>query len=384
VKGTIVVAGALAQRPFIGGHTWVFLQYLLGFRRLGWNVVFLDRIEPDMCVDAAGNPASLEDSINLRYLRDVMQRFGLGDSFALLYDGGRQSVGLSRAEVLDRVSGAAFLLNVMGFVDDEDVLAAAQRRVFLDIDPGFGQIWLDLGLHNVFAGHDDFVTIGENIGREGCEIPTCGLEWITTPQPVVLECWPVVQERGPFTSIATWRGAFAPLEYRGKTYGLRVHEFRKYFSMPTLSGQPFELALDIHPAEEKDIQALRDNGWQLVDPREVAADTESYREYIGRSGAEFMVAKSMYVDMHSGWLSDRSLCYLASGKPVVAQDTGLADLYRTGEGLLTFDDPESALQGVREIADNFDRHASAARALAEEYFDSDVVLSRLLNRLGVA
>src|SRR5688572_17509820 len=178
-RGTIVVAGSLAQRPRNGGHTWVFLQYLLGFRRLGWDVLFLDRLEPEMCIDADGHSCPIEESENVRYFLDVMERFDLGGAFALACDGGERFVGLSRQQVLERTAGAALLLNVMGFFIDEEIRAAAPKRVFLDIDPGFGQMWNELGLSDVFRGHDAYVTIGENIGRPECAIPACGLEWIT-------------------------------------------------------------------------------------------------------------------------------------------------------------------------------------------------------------
>lgn len=385
MKGTIVLAGSLAQRPGIGGHTWVFLQYLLGFRRLGWEVLFLDRLEPEMCRDATGESCGLDDSINLRYFLDVMEQFGFGHSYALLYDEGRRVIGLSRQQLRDRVADAACLINVMGFITDHDILSRSQCRVFLDIDPGFGQMWLDLGLHNTFANHDAVVTIGENVGHPDCVIPTCGLDWITTPQPVVLEVWPQTEPSDPaFTTIATWRGAFGPIDYQGKTYGLRVHEFRKYASLPRRSGLPFTLALDIHPSEVKDLAMLEANRWTVMNPATVASTPAAYQQFIQRSAAEFMVAKSMYVDTGSGWLSDRTLCYLASGRPVVVQDTGLTSLYPTGNGLLTFSDLEEALQRVAEVRRNYAHHQAAARALAEEYFDSDIVLNRLLHRLGIA
>lgn len=383
----IVIAGSLAQKPRHGGHTWVFLQYLLGFKRLGWDVLFLDQLEPEMCVDDRGQPCDLDRSVNLRYLLEVMGRFGLSDSFALIYNHGERFVGLSRNQVMERVRNSAFLLNVMGFLSDEEILSCAPKRVFLDIDPGFGQMWRALGLHDPFHGHDAFVTIGENIGQPGCDIPTCGLDWITTRQSIVLDYWPS-QHSGhngqPFTSIAGWRGAYGPLAYKGKTYGLRVHEFRKFIELPRLSQQPFQLALDIHPAEVNDIGLLTDNAWSLVDPKVVASDPWVYRSYIQHSKAEFMVAKNMYVQANSGWFSDRSMCYLASGRPVVAQDTGISQLYRTGEGLLTFTTLEEARAGVEEVSRDYERHSRAARAIAEEYFDSDKVLTRLLNKVGVA
>src|SRR2546426_10117469 len=208
MSDTIVIAGSLAQKPRHGGHTWVFLQYLLGFKRLGWDVLFLDQLEPGMCVDDKGQPCDLEQSVNLRYLLNVLDRFGLRDSFALSYNRGKRFVGLSRKQVIERVKHSAVLLNVMGFLSDDEILSCASRRVFLDIDPGFGQMWRELGLHDPFQGHDAFVTIGENIGQPECDIPTGGLGWITTPPPIFLGYLPL---RGggpdgqPFTAIARWR-----------------------------------------------------------------------------------------------------------------------------------------------------------------------------------
>ena len=391
MRRSVVITGSLAQRPGNGGHASVFLQWLLGFRRLGWEVLFLDRLEPEMCIDAAGRPCSLHDSENLRYLRRVMDGFDLGNSFALLGDGGRECVGRSREELVSQIKDADFLLNVMGFLTDEELLAAACRRVFLDIDPGFGQMWHALGLHDLFAGHDQFVTIGENIGRTDCLVPTCGLNWITTPQPVVLEQWPLwpkqrvakVPQTLDFTSIVSWRGPFGPIEFEGRTFGLRVHEFRKFVALPQRTGQTFRVALDIHPTETKDIALLQENGWQLEDPRVAAADPWTYREFIQNSKAEFMVAKNMYVDTRGGWFSDRSLCYLASGKPVLAQDTGFRERYPCGEGLLAFSTLDEATAGVEEILNNYDRHARAARRIAEELFDSDKVLATLVKSLGL-
>jgi hypothetical protein len=385
VADVIIVAGSLAQRPGQGGHTWVFLQYLLGLRRLDWNVLFLDRLEPGMCVDTTGAPCSFEDSWNLSYFLDVLKRFGLADSFSLVYNQGERVVGLPRQQVLERVATAPFLLNVMGFCDDEEILGQARRRVFLDIDPGFPQMWRELGLHDPFLGHDAFVTVGENIGHSDCTVPTCGLSWITTPQPIVLEHWPVVPNRGGcFTSVATWRGDFGPVEYQGTTYGLRVHEFRRFISLPHLTGSPFLLALDIHSAEENDIDLLAANGWSRKDPREVVGDPWSYQAFIGGSKAEFGIAKQMYVRSIGGWFSDRSICYLASGKPVLAQDTGFSRYHQTGDGLLRFATLDEAVAGVDAIEHNYTRHACAARAIAEDDFDSDKVLTRLLGKLGVA
>ena len=383
---SIVIAGSLAQKPGRGGHTWVFLQYLLGFSRLGWDVLFVDRLEPDMCVDEAGRRVPAAESWNVRYFTEVLCRFGLEGRFALLCDGGATTIGLSRTELIQRVRSAAALINVMGFLNDEEILASAQRRVFLDIDPGFGQMWQALGLHDTFRGHDAFVTIAENIGQPSCPIPTCGLDWITTRQPIVLDQWPSVGRNGasrPVTSVVSWRGAYGPITYEGKTYGLRAREFRKFAALPLHCEGPFELALDVHPADAADVALLRSHGWSLVAPQDVAGDPWCYREYIRRSAAELLIAKGMYVETNSGWVSDRSICYLASGRPVVAQDTGLANLLPTTEGLVTFVSCEQAIDAVRAVRCDPARHERAARRLAETYFDAAVVLPALVRKLDL-
>jgi hypothetical protein len=381
----IAIAGSLAQKPRQGGHTWQFLNYLLGFRRLGWKVLFVDRLEPEMCFDEAGRPCAVEDSVNLRYFLMVMERFGLGAAFSLDYNRGEKCWGVPRQEVRERLQGSAFLLNVMGFLTDEELLASARRRVFLDTDPGFGQMWQDLGQANLFRGHDDYVTIAENIGQAGCTIPTCGLEWITWRQPIVLGEWPCQEgpQGGLFTSIGSWRGPYAPIEYHGKTYGLRAHEFRKFVTLPRISNGRFQVALDIHSADARDLALLAENGWSLADPTAVACDPWVYRQYIQQSRAEFMATKGIYVDTHSGWFSERSICYLASGRPVLAQDTRIPDIYPVGEGLLTFTTLDEAAACVEKVLADYPRHCRAARRLAEEFFDSDRVLPRLLKKLDI-
>jgi hypothetical protein len=363
--------------------TWVFLQYLLGFRRLGWDVLFIDWVDRDWCVDSEGNRVPFESSVSAEYIEAVMRDFGLEDNYCLLEKPTGRTVGVSRADALDAVRSSAAFVNVMGYVDDEEILGAAPNRVFLDIDPGFPQMWRELGQHDAFAGYDRLVTIGENIGSPRSRVPTCGLDWTTTPQPVVLELWPTANGGERFTSIGAWRGSYDPIEFDGKRYGLRVHEFRKFASVPRRTAEQFEVGLRIDEAETSDLELLAEGGWTIVDPRSVAGDPRAYQRYIQGSKAEFLVAKNIYVDTQSGWFSDRSICYLASGKPVLAQDTGLDELYPLGEGLLTFSTLDDAVAGVEEIAGDYDRHARAARELAVEHFDSDAVLARLLDRLGI-
>lgn len=376
---TIAVSGSVAQRPGRAGHAWVFLSYLLGLRGLGHDVLFVDRLGPEMLGNGASS--ALSATREARWLAGLMEEAGLGGSYALLLDGS-ETVGLSRPELLRRLGASSLLLNFNGFLADEELLAAVPMRVYVDIDPGFAQMWEALGLAEMFAGHDRFVTVGANVGKPGCAVPTAGREWIATRQPVLLERWPVAARGEAFSSVGSWRGPFEPIEYGGETYGLRVHELRRLAELPRHVEAPFELALDIDPADEADLDLLRGSGWGVVDPLATLDDLASYRAYIQRSLAEIAVAKGMYVRTRGGWFSDRSASYLASGKPVLAQDTGFGETLPTGEGLLRFSTLDEAVEGAEEIRADWQRHSSAARAIAEEHFESGRVLRDLLARLG--
>lgn len=367
----IAVAGSVAQRPRRGGHAWVFLQYLLGFRRLGYEVLFIDRLTSEMLPRGAG----VDDGV--RWVEETMAAHGLEENWAVLLDDG-ESAGLSRDQVRERLRGSTLLVDVMGFLEDEELSAAAPRRLFLDIDPGFPQMWQELGLHTAFGRHDVYATVGLRLGKEGSEVPTCGIDWINTPQPVVLDCWPPTPPGTAYTSVVSWRGPFGPIEYEGERYGLRAHQMRDYADLPSRAGVPMEVALEIEAADSSDEELLRAGGWKIVEPLQVAASTENYRVYVQNSRAEVGVAKDMYVRSRGGWLSDRSICYLASGKPVLAQATGFELEVETGAGLLAFSTPEEAVVAVAEVEADYARHSEAARALACERFDSDRVLNELL------
>jgi hypothetical protein len=377
---TIAVSGSLAQRPGRAGHAWVFLNYLLGFRDLGHEVLFLDRLEAAMLGPGEVGP-SVRESREAKWLVKTMAGVGLGDCYALLLDDG-ETIGLTRTQALEHLGRASLLLDFNGFLADEELLAAAPRRVFFDIDPGFAQMWSKLGLTEMLAGHDAFATVGLNLGGPGCTVPSGGREWVATTQPVLLERWPAVAGGAAFTSVGSWRGPFSPVEFEGVTYGLRAHEFRRFAELPSHCQAPFEIALDIDPADAADTERLRAGGWRLAGAPAVGADLETYRAYLQGSLAEISIAKGMYVHSRGGWFSDRSACYLASGKPVLAQDTGFGVQLPLGEGLLSFEDVDGATAGAEAILAAPERHARAAREIAEEHFDSRKVLPALLERLG--
>lgn len=383
---TVVVAGAIANKYLNGGAAWTRLSYVLGFMKLGFDTYFVEQIDPGSCTDAAGVQVPFEQSVQRMYFQHVMEQFGLGDASALIYDQGPQTHGLTWAELLGVAEAASLLVNVTGHLTIGTLRDAIRRRVYVDLDPGYTQFWIESGIEGSrLEGHDAYFTVGENIGAPGCPIPTCGLEWLPLRQPVVLEHWPVSTsgDHDRFTTIASWRGPYGRVVHGGRTFGLKAHEFRKYIDIPRLVDANFEIALEIHPGDERDRDSLDAHGWRVVDPRDVVPDPAAFRAYVQASGAEFSVAQGIYTETGSGWFSDRTVRYLASGKPALVQDTGFSRNFPTGVGLCSFRTLEEAVAGARSILSNYAAHARASRALAEEYFDSDKVLRGMLDRAGM-
>jgi hypothetical protein len=353
---------------------------MLGLRRLGFRVYFYEQLASRNCRDENDRPAAFEESTNLAYFRSVTEAFGFADSAALICDT-RQTHGLSFSEMLDVAEEADLLVNIGGHLRVEKLRGRFRRAAYFDDDPGFTQIWQAQGyLGKRLAGHDYWFTVGENVGRKDCPIPTCGIPWQHLPPLVTLDHWPVClqPDLDRFTTVGTWRGPYGPLEYRGTTYGLKAHELRKVIQLPQLSPSRYEIALDIGPADGHDLQALRSNGWSLVDPKLAAGTPESFRRYVQGSGAEFSVAQQVYVGTWSGWFSDRTVRYLASGKPALVQDTGFSQHYPSGEGLIPFRCLDEAIAGAARLVRDYERHARAARSLAETYFDAARVIGKLL------
>jgi len=266
---------------------------------------------------------------------------------------------------------------------DERLLEPIPTRVYLDLDPAFVQLWHAVnGIDMRFDAHTHFVTVGQSIGEPDCPVPTCGRDWLPTLQPVVLEHWPFAGAlvHDAATTVGNWRG-YGSIEYEGVFYGQKAHSLRQLIDLPGRTSERILLALAIHADERPDLQALDANHWQRVDPATVTASPSAYHGFVQGSKAELGIAKSGYVVSRCGGFSDRSACYLASGRPVVAQDTGFGRHLPTGEGLLSFSTTDEAAAALDEVGQDYDRHRRAARALAEEHFDSDRVLSKLLERL---
>ena len=377
----IFVSGMIAADPRQGGATWAVLQYALGLRDLGHDVLLVEPIAPGRIQPEA---ESLAASANARYFQEVVSRFGLDGRSAVLRQDTGETVGLPLTELRRAATDADLLINISGMLRDAELRDLIPRRVYLDLDPAFNQLWhtaegIDVGLD----GHTHYVTVGTSIGQAACDVPTCGRTWIPTLQPILLSAWPASKgdATAPWTTVGNWRG-YGSIHYQGRHFGQKAHSHRRFMGVPARTSERFLLALAIHPAEADDLLALRSHGWGLVQPADVSATPDDYRAFIHASKGEFGIAKSGYVESRSGWLSDRSVCYLASGRPVLAQDTGFSGAVPTGRGLLTFSTEDDAVVGLEAISRDYDGHAKAARELAEECFDSKRVLTRLLNEVS--
>jgi len=379
----IVVSGMIGGDPYQGGATWAVLQYILGLRQLGHDVCF---IEPVAAYKLQPRGTDLSGSTNAAYFRSVVRQFDLDQHAALLLTGTKQTVGVPYDDLRRIAAEADCLINISGMLADPALTQPIPVRVYLDLDPGFNQLWhaaegLDVGMD----GHTHFATIGLALGEAACDIPTCGRRWITTRQPVVLSEWPRAERltHDAFTTVANWRG-YGSINYKNVFYGQKAHAWRGFMSLPHKSSAPIVAALAIHPDEERDLALLAANGWTLVDPTQVTDTPDRYRTFVQGSKGEIGVAKSGYAASRCGWFSDRSVCYLASGRPVVAQETGFSRFLPTGDGLFAFETTDEACAAIEAVISDYDRHARHARAMAEEYFDASYVLPRLLESVGVS
>lgn len=368
----LIVAGAIAAKAGNAGGVWERFSYAAGLRRLGFEVLFVEEV------------AAVPDAAALRWFDAAAAFFGF-DTAAVMVGPAGWARGRDRAAIRQSVAAAELLVNLSGNLRAADLVEAARATAFIDVDPGFTQVWhADPGTPYAVPRHDHYFTIGENIDRAGCPIPTGGLPWKPTRQPLLLDHWPTTPSARcrRFTTIAAWRGPYGPLVHDGVTYGLKVHEFRSLLDLPSRVAAAFELALEIHPGDAGDRVALEAAGWSLVPPTNAVPTPAAFRDYIQRSDAEFSVAQGIYAHAASGWFSDRSTRYLASGKPVLVQDTGLATV-PTGEGVVTFRTLDDAVAGAERIIRDYVTHARAARRIAETHFSSDIVLRNLLTDCGV-
>ena len=367
---SIVVAGMVAGQPGHGGASWAVLQYVVGLRQLGHDVTLIEPVP--------GTPGRDETSM-AEYFRQVVETFDLQDAAAIIRRGTSDTYGLPFDAIVARARRADVLLNISGMLRESALVDPIPHRVFLDLDPAFNQMWHAQGIDMGFDRHTHFATIGWNIGTPSCSVPTCGRTWIATPQPVVLERWPVADGivHDGLTTVANWR-SYGSVTHAGVFHGQKVHAWRELIDLPRRTRERCLPALAIHPDEVVDLMALRDADWHLVDPAVHCGTPADYQRFVQGSKAELGVAKSGYVLSHCGWFSDRSVCYLASGRPVIAHDTGFASRLPTGRGLFAFSTVDDILAAIDAINTDYPRARQAAREIAAEHFDSRRVLPTLL------
>jgi len=373
----VLFSGSIAGHPLgYGGNTWAFVQWLLGFRRLGFDVYYVEERRAGESMDERLKPVPFMESANAHYFRQVIERFDLGDRAALLEAGSSAHVGLSREDI-EKVAGEVDLfLNQFGSYTS--ILGRVRRSVYLDLDPGHTQVWQEkYGVDMRLRGHDLYLTVGLNLGEPDCPLPTCGIPWEKTLFPIVLSEWETDDPPGPaFTTVANWRD-YGWIEWRGVWYAQKAEAFKAVIDLPRRVSMPIEVCLSIADSDP-DLPILRANAWNLVLPRDRTRDPDSYRDYIQQSRGEFSPVRPICSLGKSGWFSDRSGCYLAAGRPVVMEDTGLGRHVPVGLGLLTYVDVETAAQCLEAVQRDYARHAAAAREFAREHLDSDRVLTRIL------
>jgi hypothetical protein len=381
----IVVLGMMGRLPF-GGHSWVFVNWLRGFQRLGHDVWYAED-DSTWPYDPEQNTVTDDCAYAVRHVAESMERIGLAGRWAFrLADRRGACWGLSERRLDDLYRSCDLLVNLEGGTRLREEHLRAPLRLYVETDPVPVELELAAGrLADPFAGHQLVATYGENFGAPDCRVPLGGLRFLKTRQAIDLELWPMCfQETARyFTTIGNYRQEGTDAELDGETYYWSKHvEWEKFIGLPHLTAQPFQLAM---MPDEPDRSRLRAHGWRLTDPFRMSLDVfGTYPDFIHASRAEFTVAKDMNVRLRSGWFSERDACYLASGKPVVAQDTGFGNLYPTGQGLFAFTTREGALDAIEAVNADYARHCRAARALAQEHFEAAAVAGRLLRDVGLA
>jgi hypothetical protein len=363
-----------------------------GFRQLGFEVLYLEDTG-QWLYDPRAQTFTDDVRFNLAWLETTLKR---ARGRAPLHWSVRAPNGVYHGLDLDTVAAfcraADLFLNVSGACWLRAPYRGARRTAYLDTDPCYSQAKLSavecgtatadqtysVGL---IRAHDCFFTFAENIARPDCSIPSCGLRWLPTRQPLVIEDWPFTFTRAAwsYTTVMSWKTDVTLPNLAGITYGGKDIEFVKFLALPERVHIPLEVAVSGTAPHAQ----LKDHGWSVVDAHARSRSLDAYRDYLRSSRGEWSIAKNAYVASRSGWFSTRSAAYLALGKPVVVQDTGWSLVYPSGRGLLAFDTLEDAAAALASVEGDYLQHCDAARAVAEREFAADTVLTRLLRDAGV-
>ena len=383
----IVVLGMMTKIP-VAGVVWQTLHYLVGFERLGYETYYVEAHArtPSMLMQSAADDSSARAAA---FIAGALDPFGFGDRWAYhaLHADGR-CYGLSESRLRALYGSAALIINLHGGTEPRPEHTATDRLVYLETDPVEVEVQLAGGRQETIdylRPHCAYFTFGENYGQPDCLLPVSkDFAFQPTHQPVVVDFWrnwrDVKSER--YTTIGNWRQEWRDIRLGGETYSWSKHqEFLKFLELPSRTGQSFELALSGATAE--DCALLEQNGWHVRDALSLSGEAGTYRDYICGSRGEFTVAKDQNVRLRTGWFSDRSATYLAAGRPVITQDTGFGNVLPTGEGLFAFTSLDDIQAAVEAIDADYPRHSRAALAIAQEYFEAEVVLARLLEQVGM-
>lgn len=377
----ILVLGYIVRGP-MGGMTWHHLQYFLGLIQMGHDVYFLEDSGDTeySCYDPVRNVTDQNPAYGLQYANDVFKKMGLEKRWGYYDHHQNQWHGPLAENPMKIIKGADLLLNLSCSNALRPWLFDIPVRVLIDTDPVFTQIrnLTDINRLNFSKQHTAFFTFGENFRQEECDIPDDGILWKSTRQPVVLNAWPITpgKEDGRYTTVMKWE-SYAGRNYNGRHYGMKAESFEAYWGLPNKTEQPVEIAVSDRAAPK---QRLAENGWHISYPQKISGDPWKYQEYIQKSKAEFSIAKHGYVAARTGWFSERSAGYLASGRPVVLQDTGFSKWLQIGKGVIAFHNEEEAIEGIKAINKDYKQHCVAARTIVEEYFNSTDVLNNLIEK----
>lgn len=369
----ILCSGFLVRYP-LGGFSWHHLQYLVGFQRLGHELTYFEDFGwSNSCYDVARGAMTADPSYGIEFLKNLLRPHDLDGRWCYLAEDGIAR-GMSREQLAQHCRDCDVYINLSN-INWIDELEQCRRRVLVDTDPVFTQIG-GFGAGGPFSRYHALFTYGENVHQPGCTMPDGGARWLPTRQPIVLDLWPVSpgDPTAPFTTVMNW-SAYGDRTHEGRVYGQKDREFEPYFGLPREAGEPMEVAVQAPPAVRERMSA---GGWRIADPVATSRDPAGYQRYLALSRAEFSVAKHAYVSTLSGWFSDRSASYLASGRPVVVQDTGFSRFLPAGAGLHAFRTVDEAVEAVRRVTVDYDNECRAARAVAEDCFDSRAVLTRLV------
>jgi hypothetical protein len=378
----IIVIGSLIREP-TGGHAWANLSYVHGLAALGHDVYYIeDSDDYPTCYDPKIRGATTDPTYGLLFAANALARLGLGDRWAYYDAHAGEWRGARAHDATALCRSADLVLSYSGMWGNplRDWFETVPHRATIDGDPGFTQVrnLSDPAFRKRCEAYTAFFTVGANIGKPGCTIPADRFPWQVTRLPVSLGAWPYVRgsPNGRYTTVMQWETFLEPVEYAGLRLANKSDSFRSFGELPRRLGPIFEIA--VRSRWTSPDAMLRQAGWVIADIDAISRDPWAYQAFVQHSKGEFGIAKAGYVETRCGWFSERSAAYLATGRPVLHQDTGFSDWLPCGKGVLPFRSPEEVIEAISRIEADYDVHCRAARELAEEFFAAHRILPPLI------